>query len=60
MINRDQLLIVRDNLRSAASIRENIQLDLATKYTAIFVDCISPELISLLESLAIGGEVARK
>jgi hypothetical protein len=43
-----------------AGVRDNVQLDLATKYATIFVDGIGPQLIALLEGFAVCGEVARK
>ena len=57
MVNIDELLVVGDDLCRAAGIRQNIQLDLATKQTTVFVDVVRPELIPLLKSFAIGREI---
>src|SRR5579884_1721691 len=60
MIHADELLIVRNDLCRATGIRQKVQFNLATKQTTILVHGVRPELIALLSSLTVSGEIARE
>jgi len=60
VVDCDEFLVVGNDLRRAAGIGQEIQLDLSTKQAPIFVDGVGPELVPLLEGLAITRKVARE
>ena len=60
MVDANQFLVVSRDLCRTTGIRDDVEVDLAAKYTAAFIDGIGPQLISLLERHTVGGEVAGK
>ena len=60
LVGADQRLVVRDHLRRARGVGQHLQLDPVSQQPALGVLVVDPELIALLERLAVRGEVARE
>ena len=60
VVLHDQLLVLGLGLVRVAVVVEDLELDLAAEQSAVAVDVALPELVALLERLAVGGEAARQ
>ena len=60
VVRRDQGLVVRDHLRRARRVRDDLQLDLVTEQSALFVLIRGPQFVALLKGVAVAREVTRK
>ena len=60
MVNGDEPLIVRHDVRFAAGVVQNIKRDLAPQQAASGIDFVGPELIALLKRLSIGRKITRE
>ncbi len=58
VVGVDQRLVVGDDLVGVALVIQDRQLDLAAEDAARRVDVLDPQVVALLEGLAVGGEVA--
>ena len=57
VVGGDQLLVVGDDLGRARRVRDDVELDRVAHQAAGGVDVVGPELVALLERLAVGREV---
>ena len=57
MVDADQLLIVRGDLNGAARIVDDVEADLPAQEPAVGIGLLGPQLVALLEGLAVSREV---
>src|SRR5690348_5865068 len=58
VVHRDQFVVVGSHLIRRAVVADDVELHLTPQQTAVLVHLVRPELIALLERLAVVGEVA--